>query len=297
MNLNEQAKSIIQQSTLLSSLEKTEWLQLLPAMNEEQVAELIEILKPGAAVEMLKNAPEIPEAPKPVPQAPKPLFKPQLVDIKEKEISTSKPLYELEIPEHTTVKAPEPVIPKEQTVVVPQAPVVPAPSDPTALQQRVENIVKEMQQKNNPPKEKPSTPVVAPVAPPILKVQSKPVVAPKPKTQPEPLQLKTLEDFKKLTPAHLHGDSAAEDLQNVILSISALSSKYKPFDLVAALEQSSLYKTYLEIGTALLNDSNPDRDSAYAKVVKDMDVKGQDFLTKDEFEAFADFRKKLEQFM
>jgi len=293
MNLNEQAKIIVQQSTLLSSLEKTEWLQLLAAMNEEQVAELIEILKPGAAVEMLQNAPVIPQATKPAPEAPKPVFKPQLVDIKEKEIGTSKPLYELEIPEHTTVaKAPEPVIPKEQTVVVPKAPVVPAPSDPTALQQRVESIVKEMQNKNAPAK--PNTPV-APA--PVLKPQAKPVIAPKPKTQPEPLQLKTLEDFKKLTPAHLHGDTVIEDLQNIVLSISALSSRYKPFDLVAAIEESSLYKTYLEIGTALLNDSNPDRDSAYAKVVKDMDVKGQDFLTKDEFEAFADFRKKLEQFM
>jgi hypothetical protein len=279
MNLNEQAKIIVQQSTLLSSLEKTEWLQLLVAMNEEQVAELIEILKPGAAVEMLQNAPVIPEAPKIVPEAPKPVFKPQLVDIKEKEIGTSKPLYELEIPEHATVaKMSEPIIPKEQTVVVSKAPVVPAPADPTALQQRVESIVKEMQNKNAPVK--PSMPV-APA--PVLKSQVKPVIAPKPKTQPEPLQLKSLEDFKKLTPAHLHGDNASEDLQNIVLSISALSSRYKPFDLVAAIEESSLYKTYLEIGTALLNDSNPDRDSAYAKVLKDMDVKGQDFLTKDEF--------------
>ncbi len=291
MNTIDQAKTVIQNTTLLSSLEKTEWIQLLPAMNETQLQEFLEILAPGQHFET--KAPVEPV----IPTVPKPVVKPMQVDIHEKEIGTSKPLYELELPEHASAsvvpRSVEPVIPKAQSVVVPQVPVVPAPSDPTALQQRVENIVKELQQKNMVPKEKPGP---APIPVPVLKPQ-KPVVAPRPKTQPEPLQLKTLEDFKKLTPAHLHGDTVAEDLQNIILSISALSNKYKPFDMVAAIEQSSLYKTYIGIGMALLDDSNPDRDSAYAKVIKDMDVRGDDFLTKEEFEAFTDFRKKLEQFL
>ncbi|TSC65786.1 MAG: hypothetical protein G01um101477_337 [Candidatus Doudnabacteria bacterium Gr01-1014_77] len=305
MNTIDQAKLVIQNTTLLSSLEKTEWIQLLPAMNEKQLQEFLEILAPGQHFETKAPVePIIPVAPKPViPPVLKPVAKPMQVDIHEKEIGTSKPLYELELPEHATApKPPEPVIPKAQSVVVPQIPVVPAPSDPTELQRRVENIVKELQQKNTAPK--PQAPPVKPQPAEVIRPEpalapkpQKPVIAPRPKTQPEPLQLRALEDFKKLTPAHLHGDTVAEDLQNIILSINALSNKYKPFDLVAAIEQSSLYKTYLGIGMALLDDSNPDRDSAYAKVIKDMDVRGDDFLTKEEFEAFTDFRKKLEQFM
>ncbi len=74
MNTIDQAKLVIQNSTLLSSLEKTEWVQLLPAMNEKQLQEFLEILAPGQHFETKVQAePIIPVAPKPV--AP-PVFKP-----------------------------------------------------------------------------------------------------------------------------------------------------------------------------------------------------------------------------
>ena len=120
--------------------------------------------------------------------------------------------------------------------------------------------------------------------------------------EPPPGELQTSKawDAVILDASIVAGYKHSKSISRKNTQFDAILSEYQTENLKVITKQTvGVWAAEISIKTkrALLNDSNPDRDSAYAKVLKDMDVKGQDFLTKDEFEAFADFRKKLEQFM
>jgi hypothetical protein len=265
----EQVRKVINQSSALSAIERAEWLQLLPDMNEQQVGELLKILSP--------------QAPAPLPPQPK-------VDIKQKEIGTSIPFYEPEIPAHAGVPAPAHAAEAKPVAVQQKKP--PTPPDPSELQKRVASIVEELesrrQGKYTPPPQAPSptTSVAAPV--------SAPPAAPK---DIEAIALKSADDFAKIRAAHLHGSNFSDELKKIYDSMVIIGKKSSIYDVVQKFEQSALYRTYIETGIALLNDSNADREVAYGNVVKTLQAKGAEFLSKEEFEQFADFRKSLEQIL
>src|SRR6266481_776402 len=87
---NSRVRILIQQSKILSSLEKAEWIQLLGNMSDDQVFELGKILDP-------KNASQN-EPFKAVTQVRATLKPGFSVDIKQKEIATTVPFYIQEIP-------------------------------------------------------------------------------------------------------------------------------------------------------------------------------------------------------
>ncbi len=194
----------------------------------------------------------------PRPAVPKPPAQPAYhlpVDIYQKEISSSIPFYE-----------------KELT----------APTDPTHLQNHVENIVKELHHK-------------APIVPSV----SVPIIPPKPPTSHTPkMEIEAIvnaEDFAKIEPSNLHERDPHQELQKILVAMSSIAKTSSLFDIIKIFQTSPLYQAYLKIGLALLEDPSPDRDEAYEFVVDGLKKRHDHWLSKMEFEAFADFRKRLEQ--
>lgn len=264
----EQIRASIGRSSLLSAVERVEWLQLMDEMTDQQLHELMDILSP--------------EKPKAMPaaqaqngRATSPPFPPK-VDIKEKELPPGIPFYEPEIPEHAGVS------PQPAGMVKPAAPLqqpAPAPVDPSALQRKVENLAK--YSASEPPQ---------PTAHHFTE--------PKPSSEPaETIALRTPEDFARLTAAHLHGADPKAELQKVYDSMVVIGKKSEIYDIISNFEKSPLYKTYIEMGIELLNDPDPDRDQAYQTVETAMQKSRREFLTKEEFESFADFRNKVEDLL
>ncbi len=266
----EKTKKLIQQTNILSSVEKAEWLQLIATMDDRQVSELVKILSPHPAVVPVPSAPAaIPPVPKVAPTPAVQLH----VDITQKELPAA----------HSA--------PAAASHDIPPKPV----SNSTELQSRVESIVKELQQK------KAGIPLREPLSNPFPHpAPTSPPAPASPKTQPggshkELPDLKTPADFEKLQPADLHGQEPAARLQQVLTKMAEVAKSNRIFDIVQAFERSSLYHAYIEMGTTLLSDPNPNRDGAYDNLVADMKSKGEQWLTKEELEAFVDFRNRLEQ--
>ncbi len=255
----EKAKQLIRTSDILSSVEKAEWVQLLADMNDKQILELVKILTPIPA------APTLPTPPKPaMPQVP--AFQ-MPVNIKQKEISSNIPFYEKELP------APH----KQEEIKQVR------PTDPTDLQNRVENIVRELQHK----------PPVVPSAPIPASVQVKAVSLHNPDI--EISDITDTKDFVLISPSNLHEREPNAELQKILVVMAAAGKAGALFEAIKTFEKSPLYKTYLALGLALLNDASPNRDAVYAEIVEDMKKRGEPWMSKVEFEAFADFRKRLEQ--
>jgi hypothetical protein len=274
----EKTKKLIQQTSLLSSVEKAEWLQLLSEMNDKQILDLISILTPR---------------PKAQPVS-KPL--PLKVDIHQREIGTSVPFYEAQIPAHTS----SPHVPnlgaQKTPADLPSKKTVPAPADPTDLQNRVENIVKELEYKK---KEYSLPPMHDPLNTPLYSQPVAPEPAPKPVMKPVPVQhqldLKTPADFVNVSPEDIRGESPDTALQGLLSKMAEIGKKTRIYEIIDNLEKSPIYKAYIDIGVDLLNDPNPDRNAAYEILIGKRKKSGQAWLTKEEFEAFTDFRKRLDQ--
>lgn len=297
----DKAKKIIQQTAILSAVEKAEWFQLLSDMTDKQVADLIAILTPAPPKPMFAPKP----APKEIPAHP-------LMDLNQKEISTSVPFYELELPEHASASKFVPPVHPSNPIPVKIESKIPAPQDPTDLQQRVESIVKELEQKKT-AVEPPHVPAPVPhtlphlppeIIPPQLAHHEPHIVKgpplperrePQVRQEMKPLVLKTPEDFAKLEPKNIHAANPNVELQTILSYMAEIGKKNKIYDVINNFEKSLLYRTYLNIGIALLNDAAADRDQAYANIINILQKNNQQWLSKEEFEAFADFRKSLDQ--
>jgi hypothetical protein len=105
------------------------------------------------------------------------------------------------------------------------------------------------------------------------------------------------EDFLGLTPQMLHAREPYQFLQSILDAIVEFSKKEKFLSVIYNIEQSPLQKTYVAFGTAQLNDPNPDREEVYRRLIADAKAAQQDYLTKEELEAFTDFRKELDKLL
>ncbi len=271
----------------MSAVERAEWLQLLDEMSDQQINDLMDILKPAAQ--------SAPQAAKPVlPKSAAPFSMPK-VDITEKEISTSKPFFEPEIAAHAGMQTPRPTAPQPLN-----PPPTPAPVDPSILQKKVENLAKQMapikpaQQAIRPA---PAQPLQTQAAPPPRQEQQPHHQPLQPLDPAETIALRSSEDFARLTAAHLHGADPKEELQKVYDSMVVISKNSDIYEIISNFEKSPLYKTYIEMGIELLNNQDADRQQAYETVESSMQKSRKEFLTKEEFEAFADFRNKIEDLM
>lgn len=275
-------KKIINESTILSQVEKVEWSQLLSSMSDSQIADLLQIIQP-------KQNP-IPSALRP---ASTPLYK--QVDITEKELTGTVPTEEKEL------SAPIPVRNITQT---PRASGMPKPvSDPIELQKRVEQIVREMSNKNidepvaTMPKRKLELPEdMRSQQDPNLVRKFETVRQSPPPRQPEEVQFHIPQDFEKLTPNMIHGKDPDVFLKKLFESVIELAKKEKLYSILDYLDNSLLHQTYVETGVAMLNDDGENRETAYEKIIQFRKSRGQEILTRPEFEAMADFRSHIEKF-
>lgn len=275
-------KILINTSQLLNPIEKAEWLQLLPNMNDRQINDLAVIITP--------------KTPHSKPVAPR------FPDLKEKEISTSIPVHELEIAQHAgQTPAPKPLG-------------SPAPANPEELQRKVEKIVKEFGQPvSEQPQQHPAVNKVInnPLTIPVEGYKKVPLVepnvfkgfesnesgAPVVKTiHPELGILKKPEDFSAITPEMLHDHDSKKFFDQIFNAITAGRPHSEIFAVIEAFESSPLYQTYVNFGTGLLNDPEKDREKSYNTLLKYAQSQGQSYLTHAEFEATADFRSEIDKF-
>lgn len=333
----DRAKKLIMDAKVLSSLEKAEWMQLIPEMNDKQILDLIRILSPqtgpvpkisgssaAAAIPSVPKAPSISEilaqaAPKPkIPGTAAPAsaaatsFQPK-VDIAQKELTTPVPFYEQELPQHSTVKEETPppfdlsklqIIPKQPK---PAAPGVPAEKPEKPVSVAAANPIAAPKSSVTPPqpvsKAQPiqSAPVAA--AAPAAKPQPAAVeipdlasvarkeTAPGPAPLPKPAELRAKseaadikldfrnpEDFMKVSPNMLHGRDPYAVLQKILNSVTTFAKSKKSLPVVYHIEQSPLFVAYVNYGLAGLNDKTEQRE-----------------LSREEFEAVADFRRELDK--
>ncbi len=275
------AHKLIFESKILSSVEKAEWLQLLPQMNDKQILELVKILLPD----------QNPSSPSSSAQA-KPLI--SMVHLDEKEIGSTKPEFELELPAQAK----------------PAAKPAPAPGDPFVLQKKVEQMAKTSPAKPAAPVAPPASMPPAPAsnpAKPLAQATQKPPATPIPQapishtaplptpqrdTQhtPKALSLTSVDDFSKITAGAIHGGNP-----KVLDVMMEIAKKQRSYAALTSFERSPLYNTYVTMGISLLNDPNPDRDAAYQRVVQYYMKNNQEYLTKEEFEVMTDLRTEIDK--
>ena len=290
MNQVDKIKKLLDNSILFTDEQKEAWLKLLPNMTESETSELEGILMDevaelkkegfsfiddpelekaidapqqtqdhGASIEALKAM-----ASKNAPAANNAAFAQEL----KREVSTPelrKPTPEELGPE----KKPAPIAPKPVVAVKPMPTKAPMP---------------------------PIAPKLAPL-PKELQVPHAPLHT----TEPIPagalrslIEIRTVDDLKKIRALNLRqGELTAQiDLIKAKIVSIAQANKLLPFYTVSAFEQSPLYKVYLQIGSQMIADTNPDRSQVFEKAASGA---GTEKLTMREFEAIADLRKQIEQ--
>jgi hypothetical protein len=286
-----QAHMLLLDSVLLNSVERKEWLQLLPEMTEKQGLELIRLLsnheKPKPLIVAKEEVrPKAPKADVVIPPWKMP------VDIKQKELETSIPEYELELP------APH---------IAPVKSVKPGELSLEELHKKVEHMVEQVKAPIPPKPESAKQPqskgtalenLLRPSHPDYL-LEDDHKHVPKP-AEPKPaptaeLVLDNVEDFTRLSPAMIHGKKPSEVFGEILKSAVKFAKKHPSYLVVSNLEQSPLYKTYVDTGLKLLNNIEADRDKAFAGIVEKAMKEGQNFLSKAEFEVFIDFRAQLDK--
>jgi len=92
------------------------------------------------------------------------------------------------------------------------------------------------------------------------------------------LALNKPKDFLNLAPEILHGREAYQVLQKILNVVIGFVKSKKVLQVIYNIEQSKLYVAYINYGLAMLNQSTNQKE-----------------LSKEEFEAFTDFRKELDK--
>lgn len=298
----QRVRTSVLSSPLLSQSEKAEWVQLLPSMNDVQVAELMEILSSAKPV-ATQPAPAAPvSAPTPAPVKPRQTF--HLPDLNEKDLPA--PHIPLDLPAAKPAvvgasleqilkmeKPPQPAQPVQpiQPVAAPPKPPVnpmlqavrPAPQ-PAPNHISMSSVISdaryaEQQQQTAAAK---ASRIPQPTAP---AAANEHIIVSKP------------DDLTKLTPGYLHDEDPQLVLAQLLKVVSEFTKKYKFTDLVGKVEQSPLYQAYFALGMALLNDSSTDRESVYQNFQRNAAAHGEGSLSKEEFEAFTDFRRALDRIL
>jgi hypothetical protein len=264
-------RTLITRSPLLTQIEKAEWLQLLSEMTEAQSTELSAILiaseealqkqgaqRPGAQMASLSQAPQLSK-----------ISQPSQIAQPSQSAQFSKPI-QFSQPEQHQPTVTEPVL----TIHTAQ----------TALQGQ--NL--------------PSTPPPH-LAPPPQKTSQENLSEKEPDhLAAEPtMHINSPDDLSKLPVDYLRQGQTDPQLilDNLLRTIADLTRHYKFTMFIGKIEASPLYKEYNRLGMALLNDTQGDREAIYQNYQRSAAQHDQPYLTKEEFEAFTDFRKAEERML
>jgi hypothetical protein len=127
--------------------------------------------------------------------------------------------------------------------------------------------------------------------PPIMELNSKPQVGGLKSLD----DVKTVEDLKRVEPAHLRQGSLLDQIKKLKAKIVYLAAvnKQLPVFALSAFEQSPLFRQYLKIGGAAITGGDP--KVGYVQVMTKLKEAGEDVISLGEFEAIADLRKEMER--
>ncbi|OGE86098.1 MAG: hypothetical protein A3J48_01495 [Candidatus Doudnabacteria bacterium RIFCSPHIGHO2_02_FULL_46_11] len=111
--------------------------------------------------------------------------------------------------------------------------------------------------------------------------------------------LSSSQDVAALSLAQLRRGNFTENLQIVWSKISEIARQegLLPYTILKSFYASPVNKLFLSTGWALMNDLSKDREAVFTKVSVQMENDHGESFTSEEFEAFADFREKLDHLM
>ncbi|HMR55104.1 MAG TPA: hypothetical protein PKD34_00730 [Candidatus Doudnabacteria bacterium] len=232
---------LVESSSILNPQEKSEWLALMQLMNDKQLSELEEILKPATPVSTSSVTTGQAESVNTPPLSHISNLPSQMVDprIKARPLEmfhspqSAKPVVKTpvqspRVPEprpQPRVQTPSPVIPKVQPVIRTE-PVVSSPQKP------------------------PQTVTPKPT------FNTEPVIPPNREQikVPPVIQLSSLEEASTLTSAALHEQTR----EGFYKAIMGLAEQFGYFQVLSNFEQSSLYKDYIVYGKVRLDGGSDD---------------------------------------
>lgn len=111
--------------------------------------------------------------------------------------------------------------------------------------------------------------------------------------------IETIDDLAKIEPAHLRQGELPIQINLVKAKIAQLANANDtlPINIVPTFERSPLFQLYLQSGSMLIGRNlgvAPEDRITLEDIMVELDAKGQDILTMDEFGAVADLKKNLE---
>jgi hypothetical protein len=231
----------ISASQFLSQIERTEWLQLLPEMNDAQAKELASILQSAATHVQKTAAPAFPR-------------------LDEKELPPGIPFLELESAPSVT-----PVLAVAPAPVVASAPVMhERPAWQASIVQKPQAPVRPLQS-------------AAPATPEFVGDATQPAAH-----GISMQSIKVPQDLTKLDLPFIRQADPKIVFDNVLHAVVDMTKTYPVTEIAGKVEQSPLYKIYYTNGMSGLNTGTLPATAQ------------SNSLSKEEFEAFTDFRTQME---
>lgn len=316
--LHEKLLELIKSSSVLTSAEREQWLEILPLMNDKQGSELEGILntpKPLSQQPQQQARPQpqnhfrppelhhITNLPTGLNFNPRNLGQPSPTPVKSpvpplREIKKDTPVprqmpaassWKMSLQQKVTEKELPPPEP-ELDLPLPEAHTAPSPVSATLPvtaahpTQSVQNLFAPPAAPVPPPPRAPLTPAPhAPLPPPPPPVVSSVVAEEHVDTSRAAVHVTTLADMSNMSIStfQLLGKEGLLD------AIALLSRKHGYFPAILAIEESPLYKMYLESGKTLLGPASAVPDSGDHILQKRV-------LSKQEFEAMNDILQKIQ---
>ncbi|HEV8601456.1 MAG TPA: hypothetical protein VGQ87_02550 [Patescibacteria group bacterium] len=281
---------------------------------------------------VIPKPPQVPKPPiiqsRPLPPVAKPVIPPpppKYIFAEPKIIQTVKPpvIQPQAKPEAPAApKVPAGITPEElkREVLTPELPKY-IPAEPKIIQTVKSPVIQE-QPKPAVPQVVPEriTPVAVapkPVAPPPPKATAvprpnlppKPVVPPAPAARPNFSEassvsglksvddVKYVDDLKRIRIVHLRQGNLSVQVSKIKSKISYLAAVNHlfPQEVVSIFELSPLFRLYLTVGNAMMNNASSDRRSAFEEAINKIRESGNEDMTLSEFETIADLRKEIER--
>lgn len=237
-----QIKQLVQTSSILTSQEKQDWLALTSLMNDKQIAELEEILKTPqpSTTNSTTTSPQFVK-PQPVspPQVSRPVVPPPVA-----RPSTPIPVQRSNTEGLRPMQSSGPLPPK------PSGSSLPLMSTKATAMPHISNMPNQLSHRRSspvPPVAKPSPVPEPPQSDVSDEVARQPItsrVRPMGRDEDSGLSIQSINDVAGVTSAVLSGSYRSEFYQKLL----GFVSQYGYFQVLSNIEQSPLYKDYLEYG-------------------------------------------------
>lgn len=275
-----QIKQLVQTSSILTTQEKQDWLALTSLMNDKQIAELEEILKTPQPTPVNQVAP-ISQPVKPVTTSPASQFnRPATPPQVSKPLPPQAPRPVTPVPpQRSNTQGLRPMQSSGPLPPKPSSSSLPLMSTKATAMPHISNMPSQLSTRR-------SSPITAPVKPKLPMEDSENVsgdeisvqaitsrVRPMGRDEDSNLMIQGINDVINVSSSVLGGPYRSEFYQKLL----ALVSQYGYFQVITNLEQSPLYKDYLEYGRQKLAGG----------------VKGVLPLSQEEFEFITDLLLSL----